>query len=124
MAAGFNNGSPVTTSMKVAEYFGKRHDDVLKSVRNLLEDKDIISRRNFAESDYTDERGKTQPMYELDRDGFTLLAMGFTGKKTSRGVSDNVMTFNGTSLHRPFSRGGLMEVSPQGMAAWLVLTWC
>lgn len=76
-----NNGKATTTSMKVAEYFEKRHDNVMAAIGKLLEDKEIKGRLNFKESSYTNEQNKQQPMYELDRDGFTLLAMGFNGKK-------------------------------------------
>ena len=68
--------------MKVAEYFGKRHDNVLSAIGTLLQDADIAARLNFKVSDYQDITGRNLPMYELDRDGFTLLAMGFTGKKS------------------------------------------
>ena len=70
-----------TSSLKVAEYFEKRHDDVLKSIRSLLSDLPPDGLRNFAESSYQNEQNKTQPMFEMSRDGFSLLAMGFNGKK-------------------------------------------
>lgn len=69
-----------TTSLKVAEHFHKRHDTVLRAIRTLIEaTQDEVSRRNFAERDYVDGRGKTQPMYELTHDGFAVAAMSFTG---------------------------------------------
>jgi Rha family phage regulatory protein len=70
-----------TTSLIVSQFFEKRHDDVLKACRRMIDDLPDDSLRNFAERDYIDDRGKTQPMYEMSRDGFSLLAMGFTGKK-------------------------------------------
>lgn len=76
-----NNGKATTTSVKVAEYFGKPHNDVLKAIRVLLEDQDILGRGNFSLTSYVTDQNKEMPMYALDRDGFTLLAMGFTGKK-------------------------------------------
>lgn len=45
-----NNGKATTTSIKVAEYFGKQHKVVLRSIENLLEDKDILGRHNFQPS--------------------------------------------------------------------------
>lgn len=71
----------VTTSLKIAEVFGKKHKDVLRAIERISADLPEVSRRNFAPRDYTDERGKTWKTYEVNRDGFTLLAMGFTGKK-------------------------------------------
>ena len=79
------NGIPTTTSIDVARHFGKRHDDVLRAIRNLLSQMPEEYRRNFAEvpMEYTNGMGGTQtaPAYRITRDGFTLLAMGFTGKK-------------------------------------------
>lgn len=42
---------------------------------------------NFRQSSYFNLQGKEQPCYEMTKDGFTLLAMGFTGKKALFGVS-------------------------------------
>ena len=74
------DGHATTTSINIAKVFGKRHNDVLRDIRNL-EIPEQFSLRNFALSDFRSERGKTYPMYEITRDGFTLLAMGFTGRK-------------------------------------------
>jgi len=72
----------VTTSLKIAEVFGKRHKNVLQAIERLADDMpDKVWRLNFQPRDYTDERGKTWKTYEVNRDGFTLLAMGFTGKR-------------------------------------------
>ncbi|BCG46833.1 Phage antirepressor [Citrifermentans bremense] len=73
----------VTSSLTVANVFRKQHKDVIRAIDNLVADleNEGISQRNFAPREYTDERGKTWPMYEMNRDGFSLLAMGFTGKK-------------------------------------------
>lgn len=70
-----------TTSLLVADMFGKRHDHVVRDIRKLISDLPEDSLPNFGERDYTDDRGKVWPMYEISRDGFSLLAMGFTGKK-------------------------------------------
>ena len=80
-----HNGRPATTSCAVAQYFNKRHDDVLRSIRTLLNATPQNFRlRNFAESSYTNEQGREQPMYILCRDGFTLLVMGYTGPDAIR----------------------------------------
>ena len=85
------NNQVFCTSLDVAKVFEKRHDDVLKAIRNLLNDLreigDLQGLRNFAESLQYRKigsfrvRGKKYPYYNLTRDGFSLLAMGFTGKK-------------------------------------------
>ena len=77
-----HSGRPATTSREIATFFGKRHDDVIKSIRNLRPNcPEEFTARNFAASEYTDETGRTLPMFILYRDGFMLLVMGYTGKK-------------------------------------------
>ncbi len=81
------DGHAVTTSTEVARVFGKRHDLVLRDIRNLaaqLPDADRLL--NFAETVETRANPSggapiESPAYRLTRDGFTLLAMGFTGKR-------------------------------------------
>ena len=66
----------------VAEIFEKRHDHVLESIRELLKTcSKEFSVPNLWESTYK-VRGKEYPCYEMTKDGFTLVAMGFTGEKT------------------------------------------
>lgn len=78
-------GTPVTDSMKVAQVFGKRHDNVLKSIRNLCSPKNLgeQSKLNewFYESRYNDANGVKRPKFIMTRDGFSLLAMSLTGEK-------------------------------------------
>ena len=75
-------GRPAATSLKIAECFDKEHKNVLADIRNLLADcPDEFGRLNFQPSSYTNEQGKTQPMYIVYFDGFMLLVMGYTGKK-------------------------------------------
>ena len=76
------NGIPTTTSVDVARHFGKVHRDVVRAIENLLPQLPDGGVRNFAQTPYTDpQNGQQYPAYRLTRDGFTLLAMGFTGKK-------------------------------------------
>lgn len=73
------DGQITTTSQQVAAHFGKGHNIVLRAIRKM-ECSDDFRLRNFAQSSYLNEQGKKQPCYRLTRDGFTFLAMGFTGK--------------------------------------------
>lgn len=71
----------ITTSLKVAAAFDKSHKSVLRAIDNVKSESDVsFTRRNFALSDYQDSTGRTQPMITMTRAGFTLIAMGFTGK--------------------------------------------
>ena len=82
-----------TDSLLIAEKFNKQHKDVLKVIKNLGCSEEF-SRRNFAPSDYIDERGKKQPMFRISRDGFALLAMGFTGKEAMEWKEKYIAAFN------------------------------
>ncbi|KAB1969329.1 phage antirepressor KilAC domain-containing protein [Lacticaseibacillus casei] len=86
-----HNKQAVTTSLHVAEVFGKDHKHVLETISNLAAEKSAA--KFFAEATY-DNRGKQYPMYYMNRDGFTLLAMGFTGKKALQFKIQYIQAFN------------------------------
>ncbi|MDD2899479.1 MAG: Rha family transcriptional regulator [Desulfuromonadaceae bacterium] len=71
----------VTTSLKIAEIFGKRHKNVLQSIERLSADLPERDRLNFQPVENQDSKGEYRAMYQLNRKAFTLIAMGFTGKK-------------------------------------------
>jgi Rha family phage regulatory protein len=80
------DGKPTTTSLDIARHFGRPHDEVLRRIRTLLEQLPADHLRNFAETvtERVNPSGGApikSPAYRITRDGFTLLAMGFTGKK-------------------------------------------
>lgn len=88
-----HDGKAVTTSQAVATYFIKRHDDVLKKIR-LLDCSPEFTARNFAASEYIDSTGRKLPMYEMTKDGFVFLVMGFTGKKAAAFKEAYIAEFN------------------------------
>lgn len=85
------NGRAMTTSLKIAEVFGKEHKDVLKKIR---EKSNLFTERNFSLSDYEDSTGRKLPMYLLDRDFTTFLIMGFTGSKADEFKMKYIEAFN------------------------------
>lgn len=88
-----NNGLAVTTSLDLAAYFGKRHDDVIRKIRSLdcsLE----FTARNFTVSAYDDPTGRALPCYLLTRDGFFFVAMGFTGRRAAEFKEAYIAAFN------------------------------
>lgn len=87
-----NNQQAVTTSLKVAESFGKEHKVVTRSIKNLVE-QNCATKNLFYESTY-ENRGKQYVMYYMNRDGFTLLAMGFTGKQALEFKLKYIEAFN------------------------------
>ena len=83
----------LTTSLKVAETFSKNHRDVLRSIKNLTAQNCAV-KKMFVESTYVNGKGQEQPMYYMNRDGFTLLVMGFTGKDTMKFKLAYIEAFN------------------------------
>ena len=83
----------LTTSLKVAATFSKEHKNVLQSIRNLTAENSAV-KKMFAESTYVNDRGQEQPMYYMNRDGFTLLAMGFTGRDAIKFKLEYIEAFN------------------------------
>lgn len=73
------NKQAVTTSLQIAEVFGKKHSNVIRAIDNVL--KNELVKKLFMKGSYIDSKGEKRPMYYMNRDGFSLLAMGFTGKK-------------------------------------------
>ena len=89
------NGVAVASSVDVATYFDKQHRHVLRDIRQLLkEDLDGFTESNFGLSNYRDPTGRLLPMYLMTKDGFTLLAMGFTGEKAIRFKVAYIRAFN------------------------------
>ena len=83
----------VTTSLQVAKNFEKRHDNVLRDIENLH--KDVLNfEEMFIESTELDSYGRDRRIYYMNRDGFSLLAMGFTGKKALQFKLKYIDAFN------------------------------
>ena len=82
-----------TTSLKVADLFNKNHKDVLRKLESLDCSPDFIE-RNFAPNEYKDSIGRKLPMYEMTKDGFIFLVMGFTGAAAAKIKEAYINTFN------------------------------
>lgn len=87
------NGVPVVSSRDVARRFGKNHRDVLETIRNITAENSAVAEM-FHETTYTAANKQEYPMYLMDRDGFTLLAMGFTGKEALEWKVRYIQAFN------------------------------
>ena len=94
------NEQVVTDSRKVAETFGKDHNHVMRDIRDIIEktgspilDSENSATRFFYETTY-ENRGKQYPMYLMNRDGFSLLVMGFTGKQALEWKLKYIKAFN------------------------------
>lgn len=91
------NGQSVTSSFKIAEHFGKNHKDVLRAIEQL-DCSPAFRERNFAPTSAhvpMPNGGHRQiPAYTITRDGFTFLAMGFTGKEAAQWKEAYIEAFN------------------------------
>ncbi|QBK08424.1 hypothetical protein FORC83_p043 (plasmid) [Campylobacter jejuni] len=88
-----HNEQAVTTSLKVAEIFKKEHRHVIEPIRKLTAENSAV-RKMFTEDSYLNSRNQKQPMFYMNRDGFTLLAMGFTGSKAMEFKLKYIDAFN------------------------------
>ena len=90
-------GVGVTRSFMVAEIFDRRHDNVLRDINNL-HCSDDFRLRNFEEKLKTTDLGhgrqREDPYYEITKDGFSFLVMGYTGEKAAKFKEDFIEAFN------------------------------
>lgn len=77
------NGTVITTSLKVAEVYGKEHKDVLKKIRGFIDLIPELNERNFSLVEYKDSKGENRPMYEMDRQGFSMLVNKYNGEEAT-----------------------------------------
>lgn len=88
-----SNDTARVDSRFVAQFFDKRHDNVIRDIENL-DCSDEFRLLNFEESHYKNEQGKRQPCYAMTKDGFTFLAMGYRGKKAAKFKELYIKRFN------------------------------
>lgn len=83
----------VCSSLDVAKKFGKRHDNVIRLIGGLLKNEE--THKMFKATQYVEEQnGQTYQMYLMNRDGFSLLVMGFTGKSALEWKLKYIEAFN------------------------------
>ena len=87
------DGEPVADSRDVAKYFGKEHHKVMRSIRSL-ECSEEFRDANFGVTEYIGNLGQKLPYYLMNRDGFMILAMGFTGAKAAKLKEAYIQAFN------------------------------
>jgi len=81
-------------SRDIAKVFGKRHADVIRSIENMGRFEKLMTERKLSLSEYQDKSGKSNKSYQLDRDVFSKVAFGFTGKKADDWQWDFINVFN------------------------------
>ncbi|HGJ5900037.1 Rha family transcriptional regulator, partial [Arsenophonus apicola] len=90
-----HNDKAITTSLDVANYFGKRHDNVLRAIEDLdCSEKFTVLNFEVCYKNNELQNGKPQKYYEMTKDGFVFLVMGFTGKKAAQFKEAYIAEFN------------------------------
>jgi Rha family phage regulatory protein len=88
-----NNGNPIVSSKDIADKFGKVHRTVVRAI-NSLDCSDEFREHHYTQSSYVSEQNKKLPCYNMTRDGFTFLCMGFTGPESAKWKESYIAAFN------------------------------
>lgn len=108
------NQQAVTSSLQIAEAFGKQHKDVLEAIRDKMSTAENSALfKMFYEDTYVAGNGKRNKMYYMNRDGFTFLAMGFTGKKADEFKLKYIEAFN--QMENSIKAQLELPTTPQGI---------
>lgn len=100
---------PATTSLEVAKIFGKRHDNVVRDIRSIIDNcPKRFTALNFEASNYLDNTGRSLPMFIIFKDGFTLLVMGYTGPEAMRFKLAYIEAFNALETELQRQREGAL----------------
>lgn len=92
-------GGFFTSSLDIAKHFDRTHKDVLRAIDKVMDECGAeFGGRNFAPSSYITEQNKELRCYDMTRDGFTLVAMGFTGSAATRWKVAYIEAFNAMEL--------------------------
>mgnify|MGYP001395989015 FL=1 len=89
-----HDGKAVVSSRDIARVFEKRHDNVIRDIRNIIGNDAKWGLLNFEESNYINEQNHIQPSYLMTRDGFTILVMGYNGDKAMAFKKAYIAAFN------------------------------
>lgn len=124
------DGEVRASSRDVAAFFGKNHADVMRTIRNLIEQEPDLRLSNFAETVLSRDNPSGgapifSPGYDMTRDGFTLLAMGFTGGKALKWKLRYIEAFNAmeAEVRRIANSGPSIDLNDPGALRGLLLTY-
>lgn len=89
-----HDGKIYASSVDVAKYFGKRHKNVLQRIENIMEKADEVNGLNFQPIEYLDDCNRMKKAFEMTKDGFVFLVMGFTGREADKFKWSYIAEFN------------------------------
>lgn len=108
------NNQAVTDSIQVSKTFQKRHDHIIRDIEKLK--KDVPNFGDiFLEGETKDSYGRNRKTYFMNKDGFTLLAFGFTGKKANEFKLEYIKAFN--EMEEIIKNDKRLPQSPEEMLA-------
>ena len=108
-----NYGKITVSSLEVAKHFEKRHDNVLRDIEKIIESCPTeFNGLNFEAVEYLDTKGEKRPAYNLTRDGFSLLVMGFTGEKALQWKIRYIQAFNAMEQALQSGRPTSRQIAP------------
>lgn len=116
-----SNGKVVVTSKQVSDHFGKIHRNVMRDIRDLIIESGEFGALNFEQSSYISLQNKTLECYEMTRDGFSLLAIGFTGKKATEWKIKYITAFNAMEAEILSNRTKEISVMDELNKAYLLM---
>ena len=110
------NGEPVASSRQIAESFGKEHKHVLTAIRQILAAENSATK--FFHETAFEYRGQKFPEYLMNRDGFSLLVMGFTGKAALEWKLKYIQAFN--EMEKKLNAPQMPKLSKEMQALFLL----
>ena len=116
-----NNGTPVTTSKIVSDYFDKEHKHVMDKIRSISCEISDVGGSYFRLSSYVSLQNKTLECYDLTRDGFMLLVMELSGKKALSKKIAFISAFNAMESELLQSKSKEVSVIDELNAAYLLM---
>lgn len=108
------NGELMTTSKIIADAFSKPHRNITRDISNL-ECSEEFRTLNFVQSSYTSPQNKVLKCFDITRDGFAFLCMGFTGKKAAEWKEKYINAFNKMEKGLLCVDAEMTRLSNQGM---------
>lgn len=108
-------GIPCVSSLQVAEDFGKKHKNVVQTIENIKAENSAVTPM-FIESSYQAGTGKNYKCYDITRDGFSLLVMGFTGKEALDWKLRYIEAFNRMEQHIQHQFDQIRQLESQARA--------